>query len=419
MLLPLFEGSTGPLFLGRILEGVDAGRLVLLRKVLPRDIVGLELTIGVVRSLAHPAVAKVISLVRCEESVYVASEHIDGVTVHELLEAARRDDSQIAPRVATRIVHDALVAADEADVLLAWKQSPRCLHADTIWLAAYGSTLLSEPGVADYLHRWEPHAEPSGGDASRGAILTDIRTAIDLLRNLTSSDRDGTNDDERIPAELQLLFRPDRSWTSRRELADALAELPQELFGTESEVAEVVSALVGTTLEMRRFRALPLDAIRDQCGDDDETACFVSPLANSAGKRLPKPPAPPPSATSTVVSGERPVAPVYINEDIEVDVPDDDDQEVTTAFRPSQIPRSSHVEARIQPVAAPKLATVIIHDPSEVSDTLIETGLARGQFQSANEEQTGITRRQRARHLQLWLALCLFVACATAAYLLR
>ncbi len=422
VLMPLFEGPSGGASLGRLLEGPDAGRLALLRKVSSRDVVGLELTVDVVRSLVHPAVAKVISLVRADGQFYVASEHIDGITAHELRDALVAQGTTLSAAVATRIAHDALIAADEVDALLAWKQSPRCIHTDTIWVAEYGTTFLCEPGVADYLHRADPPLDGSGTSGTSAPVRSDILTCSQWLREAVQGARESADDEdhERLPAELELVLRPGRGWRSRRHFADALSALPEELFGSEQDVAETVQALVGTTLEIRRSRAIPIEAIRDHYGDDDETVCFVAPSSKQKKDKVSAPIHSEPKARErSVVSGERPIVPVYLSQPL-AQLPDDDDQEVTTAFRPSRIPRSGPEPTDTTGSTTPE------SDPGE--DTLadsqgvIERGLVVEVTQST--EETAIIRPRSVRgkpRSTRWLLVlvCLLVAVALGVLLAK
>ncbi len=347
-LFDLCDGPTGPTSVGRVMDGPNSRRLVLLRRIGRADVTGIELALGVVENLAHPSVAKVVALATDADTVFVASEHIDGVSLHELVLVAERSKTPVSPRVATRIIHDALIAADEVDTLLGWKVSPRCVFADTIWIAEYGATLLSEPGVADYIHRRGGHTSriPVGVELPRGpAALLDARAALDLLMQLVSVGH-GKERAADVPREILVLTESSRVWESRRALAGALAALPAELFGNEEDVAEVVNSLAGTTLEMRRYQVMPLGAIRDAGGNEDQTACFSGALPELA--RPPQPQSSDAATSFETRQGEggtsdasgTGVSPITANANLG---PSDDDEAATTVFRPSRIPMLGRV----------------------------------------------------------------------------
>lgn len=311
-----------------MLDGVDAGRPVLLRKVSPSEAPGLELMLRSAQRLTHPAIAKTLALTTTSDAMYSASEYVDGVTIFELTQILERAGAGLDVRVATRVVADALRAADQIGGLLRGVVSPRCIFADTVWIAAYGGTLISEPFLADLVQPDSFGVELSSQpDGNKTMAALDAVLALGLLFRLVLGRARGpllpVLADSRMPKELLELMDGREGWTRRSELENALRRLPSRLFGSKADVAAVVNRWVGPTLTIRRELASPRRIALHVGANDDATATFVQPLwrAETAG---------PESSVERLALH----APFGAAEN-------DDDQEVTTAFRPSLILRSS------------------------------------------------------------------------------
>src|SRR5689334_12716124 len=79
LMLKLFEGQRGPMHLGRLTKGEDAGRFVLLRELAAHEVQGAASEIDLARSIAHPKLLKLLGCVRSEGHTYLASEYVPGV----------------------------------------------------------------------------------------------------------------------------------------------------------------------------------------------------------------------------------------------------------------------------------------------------------------------------------------------------
>lgn len=337
VLFEMFNGALGSVHLGRLLKGHDAGRLVTLRKVrgnVPPDFAAAA---DLARSIAHPKLAKVLGVVRERDATYLASEHISGVTLFELGRQASNRQLPVAPAVAVRIIIDALAAASVAQELLesALHAEPvRCVYPESIWIADYGETFVSEVLVAPLL------AQPSAGAAPHSELSVaagDVRAAALELARLTcaglSADDPLDTDLSSLPEELQEVLTRALGhgsmvgYPNLEAFLDALAGLDPSLIAAEEEVGAELLRLMGTVLNVRRQKLDMLERgstasdIEDQ---GDETKFFrlavkteqratarppadgsapssaklaAAMVAEGAAKR-PAPP-PPPSSTQT------------------------------------------------------------------------------------------------------------------------
>ena len=118
-LFKLFDGPTGWLRLGRLLKGHEAGRLVLLREAsAEHDEVALSQAVDSARCIAHPNITKLLGIVWLDGAPQLASEYVDGVSLLELTRTFAGQATPIEPRVAARIICDALSAVASAKDLL-------------------------------------------------------------------------------------------------------------------------------------------------------------------------------------------------------------------------------------------------------------------------------------------------------------
>jgi hypothetical protein len=369
--------------MGRIESGVDAGRLVVLRDAPVHEEARFTNLFERVKPMAHPAVAKVLEVIQGPSTLCLVSEYVEGVTLFELLRTAERQGICIPVAVATRVVHEALLAADQIDALLGDVLKPRYLFSDTIWMAEYGAILISEPGLADALH--PPVLEKRGFRVKPvSAELLDTREAGRLLAQLvvgSSAEVVPGALDARLPVEIARVVKESvtRGYSHRCLMAQALEFLPPGLLGGESDVAECVRSLFGVTLEMRRHRAIPLDSICDKPAHDDATACLslgaltgsgtmpsLRALEPVSGKRVIVPATAPLTAHSAADAAAPSVlTPAVADDDVDDDV-------ATTAFRPSRIPLPSGRRPRQQtPLPAPRPIPASSLAPSRRGDSLV------------------------------------------------
>jgi hypothetical protein len=346
--------------LGRLRDGVDAGRPVLLRRVSASESVGFALTVRSTSRLTHPAVLKTIAVTTTRDAMFVASECIDGITVFELLQVLERANATLDAAVAVRVVADALRAAEMTSQLLQRRETPRCLFIDTIWIAAYGSTLISEPLVAAFAQRGAAAAEQKHGlRRNQSAAADDVAFALELLIRLVLGRARGSLlpvSDPRIPRELLRLRENSERWTSRGDLEQALRELPSRLVASEQAVAESLAQWAGPLLKSRREAANPGLGVRRSVDSSDDTQSYAG-LCGNAGASGPESSERIVRRTATESRGDaleetrnwrrgKPQEAEVSTERVVLDVPfdgpeSDDEQEVTRAFRPSRFLGSS------------------------------------------------------------------------------
>lgn len=378
VVLPLFEGPSGAASLGRLTGGTSAGRPVLLRGVAAREAIGFGFALRNARRFTHPAVARALATTSSHGATYVASEYIDGIAVFELLQILERAGAGLDVAVAVRVIADASFAASRIGAFFPKRTAPRCLFSDTVWIAAYGSTLISEPFVAAHAQRGGSKAEssPLAAGGPSGAV-TDVATALELLLRLVLGRAHGpvlpALSDARIPGELRALLEGRQSFTKPEDVERALFGLPSRWIGSEAAVAEMVDRWVGPTLKARRERANP-GHHAGYADTSDETVSFAQLLGTAHVSDLD-------SAETTTYRGAQalasepleetknlrrkpPVDPEISVERVVLDVPfdddRDDDQEMTTAFRPSRLMRQVRPPRRALARLAPVMALIAL-----------------------------------------------------------
>jgi hypothetical protein len=256
VLFELFQGDAGTVHLGRLLRGHDAGRIVALRALASEPSTELSSAVDVSRSIAHPRLTKVLGIVRGQDTWYLASEFIPGVTLFELGQTVARRGTQLKAAVAARIALDALKAAREAQrVLLATAQleGVRCLFPESIWIAEYGEVFVSEVLVAPLLH-------VGVGSASLEGAATDAAAAAAALAQLVRAGSTEARAGARLPAELgRVLAAATRrdgvgGFDTVDEFIEALSELDEASIASEEEVGAETLRVIGVASEWRRQR---------------------------------------------------------------------------------------------------------------------------------------------------------------------
>ncbi|HET9959426.1 MAG TPA: hypothetical protein VFQ61_33275 [Polyangiaceae bacterium] len=282
----LFEGPLGRTRLGRLYGSGHGGRLVTLRPL--RSRVPAQL-LSRARQVAHPRLTKVLGLSTIDGAPHLVSEYIEGASVFELLRAAREKGSRVDPRVAVRVVLDALKASSAAKELLQSGEDPAqgAVLADALWIAHFGETLLMDAGVsACVCGSNDPliNAQALGGDVVfQASVLLDAFLSNRATEAVTH-DRDvgALPDVGSLPPELgQLLLRfakPEPGASAQAFIAD-LEALPRSWIAQEMELGQALTRHLGPVLELRRHKLLMLE--RDAGGsseDESEVTRFFTPL---------------------------------------------------------------------------------------------------------------------------------------------
>lgn len=288
VLFEMFHGVLGGVHLGRLLRGRDAGRLVALRKLLGEPSQELAVAVDLARSIAHPRLAKVLGIIEEPGATYLVSEYIPGVTLFELGRTASNRQLPVSPQVAVRILLDALTAADAAQQLLAQTVGAlavRCIYPESIWIAEFGETFLSEVLVAPLLPRSGKGHDPVLSATKTGAA--DVRAAaLELIRMTCaglSADDPTSTDISGLPEELQdVLLRALGhgslvGYASTAEFGAALSGFDETWIASDAVVGQELQRLMGTVLTVRRQKLEMLErhAVPDHSEDQgDETKFF-------------------------------------------------------------------------------------------------------------------------------------------------
>ena len=288
----LSTGAVGSIWLGRMAQGLELGRLVTVRRV-PSALLNdrtqerLRQVARVCVELQHPTLVKQLGTCEADGEWLSISEHLQGVLLYDLRRYLVETQTPLPTAVAVRIIRDAARAGVTARALAQERivfQNRRILYNDSIVVAAFGETFLRDtgvlteicdspqvieiPGVVAGLSPEELSGPRVFHEASEvfslGVLLWELlanRTLFSRksLERATSSvisqpvpqldrvDRIGLP----VPKELVILVcraidrDPRRRIPSLEDLADAIDELPPHLIGSSDQVGNCIRRLAG------------------------------------------------------------------------------------------------------------------------------------------------------------------------------
>jgi len=307
-------GALGARWVGNIVEGVEQGRLVTLRRV--------ELPGGKSRAkhflydaarraetIRHPRVAAVLGVHEREQELVVASEYVEGEVISTLLRLAAREQAPIAHAVALRIARDVLAALVSGqrrwDELVHGAADPlkRALHGgltpDVVLVASYGDSMLLDLGLSGAGARLPRILKHPSGLPYRAPEQVKRMSSIDERTDVYSA---GVLLWEML-ANRPLFGAPDRlrhpdgeplTDAQRESVEDEILSKPiprlDRIQRTGAPIRPAVVALVARALERQpgqRFQTLQkmLDAIgmlpREVVATDEQVAVSVERLAGA------------------------------------------------------------------------------------------------------------------------------------------
>lgn len=271
-----------------MLRGTELGRLVFLRRVANVQLADVKTCIDTARCVAHPSLLKVVGRVETPDTIYVASEYLSGVSLMELVNNAIERKQRIETSIAVRIIRDAVSAAAEAARLLSENTGdvlPRSIFPDTVWIAEFGETMLTEVGVAPLLHAEQLAESGHGLTAAEEEVRDDVTAAgQELLKLLTNQPLAEAEMTLPIAGELAAIVAravnpaaPNR-FKSAAEMAEALSALPSELVADEATVGDAIRKLMASVLAVRHPRRLMSVASPARPGGDEATCIFQDPM---------------------------------------------------------------------------------------------------------------------------------------------
>jgi eukaryotic-like serine/threonine-protein kinase len=324
----LSTASVGSIWIGRLLNGNDAGRMVLVRRISKhwmsnKDAEWVLSAAAAYSKVRHPSLVKLLGILEQDDDLVSISEHLEGVRLVDLQRSVFDEGVPIPATVAVRVVLDAAKATWKAHHLAAEVgifPTERLFMPEGVLLASFGGTLLTETGVLSALGRCVmPRTVPdllgqlapeelgakncqSGSPEvfSLGVVLwellanrwlfsreSDSRTHQELLLStiprLDQVERFGMP----VPEAIVKLVRkatdrdPGQRYASVNEFVHALEQLPAHFIATEHQVAEVLRQRVAALLNASK-------------GGESNRALS----GTFAEVRSAQPSAPPPSATS-------------------------------------------------------------------------------------------------------------------------
>jgi serine/threonine protein kinase len=283
----LTTASLGSVWLGRLLNGNDAGRRVILRRISrqwlsSKDAEWVLYGATAYSKVRHPSLVKLLGILEQDDDLVSISEHLEGVRLVDLQRTVFAEGVPIPATVAVRLILDAARATWKAHHLAADVgifPTERLFLPEGVLVTGYGETLLTEVGVLsalsrcvmprtvpDVLAQLAPEElgakTPAAGSPevfSLGVVFwellanrwlfsreSDSRTHQELLLStipaLDQIERFGMP----VPDVIVNLVRqatqrdPTRRFSSVNDLVLALERLPAHFIATEQQVAEVL-----------------------------------------------------------------------------------------------------------------------------------------------------------------------------------
>lgn len=291
----LSSGAIGSLWLARMAQGSELGRLVSVRRV-PDALVSVA-SKELIRStsklglgLRHASLIKQLGTWEASGELLCVSEHLQGALLYDLRRTLVEAQTPLPTAVTLRIIRDAARAGLVARQVARENGAPlhqRVLFIDSIVVAAFGETLLRDvsvltaicqspkvrgiPGVIAGLSPEElsgPRAiHPSSEVFSLGVLLWELLANRTLFSRKTEEKATSSvisqpvpqlDKIERtgppVPKELVILVcraidrDPRRRLAGLQELVDAIDQLPSYLIGTTEQVGACIRRLAGNSL---------------------------------------------------------------------------------------------------------------------------------------------------------------------------
>lgn len=278
----LCTGPIGELALGRARGQGDASRFVTLRPLPLSNFGRIEDSVRQAANIAHPRLMKVLGLAWIDETPYLASEYVDGLSAGEVARELRVAETSVIQEVALRVALDALTAVTAARAALRERgvsEPPRCLYPDTAWIATFGETLLSDVGVAAELATlnaavqsdclWSAPRSRSRNHSAKedvfaaGALLFELLSGRSLasvradeaapvpaLDELPRTGRPITKQLVELVARA-LAVDPKRRFEDAEHMTQAILALPSHWIGSEAQVEVAIEPLAHRATDLR------------------------------------------------------------------------------------------------------------------------------------------------------------------------
>ena len=323
LLFELHTGATGPVHLGRLLRGKQAGRLVTLRPVSPEHGLRAKTLVDRVRHISHPKLLKLLGCFRIGSQDYLASEYIAGASFVEFRsKLVLRTPKDVA--VLVGIARDVLLAAISGRRLLHGiygRRVERCIYPDTIWVAEFGEVFITELGVFEALVG-DPalsvvrsqSALEAEEPAGRADVLAIGQIMFDALSQREGADGHGLSPQvsKALSDVVARALEHDghQAFPGTTELAHALSNLPSGLHASTDDVRSVLRGALQSTLELRRRKLTLVEQTSAVSGDNEATQFHrASGLSRSQEMDTVRPSAPAGSGTHPTRAASLPTVP--------------------------------------------------------------------------------------------------------------
>jgi Protein tyrosine and serine/threonine kinase len=149
------SGAMGQIWLARLADGPEVGRLVSVRRIPASKLTGqvreqLRKGESVCVNLRNASLLKLLAVCEDDAEVLSISENLHGVSLLDLKRFLIETQTPMSPQIALRVIRDAARAGTRARQLAEEQKAfygRRLLYNETIFVAAFGETLLRDTGV--------------------------------------------------------------------------------------------------------------------------------------------------------------------------------------------------------------------------------------------------------------------------------
>jgi hypothetical protein len=149
------SGAMGQIWLARLADGPEVGRLVSVRRIPASKLTGqvreqLRKGASVCVNLRHASLLKILAVCEDDSEILSISENLQGVSLLDLKRFLIETQTPMSPQVVLRIIRDSARACARARQIADEQKAfygRRLLYNETIFVAVFGETLLRDTGV--------------------------------------------------------------------------------------------------------------------------------------------------------------------------------------------------------------------------------------------------------------------------------
>jgi len=188
LLTEVARGPEAPLWIARVGEGADLGRLVMMRRIRrksldARSLEALRQAGTAATKIRDPRIVAVLDVVVVQEEFAVVSEYIDGELLRSVQRLAAQKGAPLPVPVSLRIGLDILTSIATASESVPSVGPARsvhgCISPDCVLVASFGDTMLTDLGVGGLGNGIDLRARPASTLAYSAPERFDRTSSLD------------------------------------------------------------------------------------------------------------------------------------------------------------------------------------------------------------------------------------------------